>query len=126
MSVQQVKLVQNVNSLSRLFLISRIPTTKTIGASWIKAICRYQEYDYHSKFMICELHFTPDDFVENSGKRSINNYAVPSIFVYPLESNSTLKPETQDISNTTQLSCKIKSCSGWKNVQNERETLFFR
>lgn len=90
---------------------------------WIKAISKHQEFDYISTyFMICELHFKPNDIIMKDGRRTFQGQVVPSIFVYPSSLNVDNSHSLEaGIENSV---CKIKHCSVWQN--EEERPLFFR
>ncbi|XP_031637182.1 uncharacterized protein LOC116349745 [Contarinia nasturtii] len=102
-------------------LFFSVLSNKRMSTAWIQAICRHQDYDFHTKkFMICEEHFTPHDFIEINGKRTLQITAVPSIFVYPDETDCLVQPESHE----SELTCHIGRC--YQNNMNGKNILFFR
>lgn len=98
-------------------------------AMWIESISQHQTF-CSSHFMICERHFTPDDFsvkLGKKGKKLLKKEAVPSIF--DEEPVDLVQPETSysDRTGKTALKryCKIKYCR-YENGTENKEILFFR
>lgn len=62
-------------------IFSRVPSDGSKRNNWIKAISKYQQYDFFSiQFMVCDRHFTAEDFKEGNGKRKLKRHAVPTVF----------------------------------------------